>query len=34
MKESEWKETVDAVNKSTYPDLIYEFASLFYEIRR
>ena len=34
MKESEWKETVDAITKSTYSNLTYEFAFISYSIRR
>ena len=30
MKEPEWKETVDAINKSTHSNLIYYFAFIFY----
>ena len=29
MKESEWKETVDAISKNTHSKLIYEYMLLF-----
>ena len=30
MKEPEWKETVDAISKSTHSNLIYYFTFIFY----
>lgn len=34
MKESEWRETVDAISKSTHSNPIYEFAFIFDLISR